>query len=207
MVDHLVEGGQMVESLGISVRYGGSGLDNVPGLLKWVLENDAWREFVTPQGVTVTHDRFVDFVTTEPIRGLGTDLDMVERIVGTEDPELLDMLRDAQRVGKGRRTNVQPAGSADGGNGQRPSPPGINRGGSDRGYIAGRLKRERPDLFDAVRDGTMTLHGAAVAAGFRPRATSVRLDDTNLLVNTLQKKIPERLREIRDEIDRRLSDG
>lgn len=42
-------------------------------------------------------------VTTPPLKGLGVDMDLIERIVGTDDPDLLRLLRDAQHGGAGGR--------------------------------------------------------------------------------------------------------
>ena len=47
------------------------------------------------------------------------------------------------------------------------------RPGNGRLYALGRLRRERPDLYALVLAGTLTAHGAMVAAGFRPRTMTL----------------------------------
>lgn len=61
----------LVESLTRSLRSGKHGLEAVPGLLKRVLAEKSWREFVTQRGELVQHDRFAEFVTAPALRGPG----------------------------------------------------------------------------------------------------------------------------------------
>src|SRR5690606_29499825 len=91
-----------VEALGSALLRGGAALENVPGLLKRLLREEAWREFQPKIGPVVRHERFADFVTTPPVQGLGASVELVERIVSV-DPEATKMLRDALREQGARR--------------------------------------------------------------------------------------------------------
>lgn len=174
----------LVESLGSSLRYGGSALENVPGLLKRILAEEAWREFTMPRGGVARHERFVDFVTTEPTEGLGASMELIDRIVGTSDPDLLRMLREAKKGKPGRpRKGTEKAHESS----------GISR--DMDAEDADRLAREAPDEYEAVKRGEKTIHAAAVAAGIRRRRMSVRLDDPESAARTLCKHMPPEARQ------------
>src|SRR5690606_38754229 len=65
-----------VEALGSALLRGGAALENVPGLLKRILREEAWREFQPKIGPVVRHERFADFVTTPPVQGLGASVEL-----------------------------------------------------------------------------------------------------------------------------------
>lgn len=167
----------LVETLGSALRYGGSALADVPDLLKQVLQEEAWRSFLTRRGDLVTHHRFESFVITPPTAGLGATMDLIERIAGTDDPELLTLLRKA-RMGKPGRPK---------GEGRNPLDSyGLSAQGESADYTAARLASEAPEEFEAVRRGEKSIHAAAVAAGIRKRRIAVRLDDPASAVRSLK---------------------
>src|SRR5690606_16491771 len=176
--------------LGSSLRYGGNALEAVPDLLKKLLAEEAWREFVTQRGELVQHERFADFVTTPPLKGLGASMELIDRIVGTSDPDLLRMLREAKKVGQGHRSDL--------------SLPCESQGSDDSGthYFADRLAREAPDEYEAVKRGEKTIHAAAVAAGIRKRRISIRLDDPVSAIRSIRNNAsPEFWQEFRRLVD------
>src|SRR6266542_2002333 len=132
----------LVETLGSSLRSGGSALDDVPALLKRVLQDEAWRRFVTRRGEPVEHERFADFVATPPTEGLGASMELIDRIVGTGDPDLLRMLRKAKALDSN----------------------GSIAQGEDSEYTADRLAQKATDEYAAVARGEKTIKAAAVAA-------------------------------------------
>lgn len=172
VTDRLRANAHLVDSLGSAARHGGSALADAPVLLRRVLQEEAWREFVTQRGDHVRHARFSDFVTTAPLKGLGADMALIERIVGTHDPDLLVMLREAEKVGPG---NSKPLDSN-----------GLERGEGSK-YTAARLARDAPEQYAAVRSGDLTINAAAVLAGIRPRRVSVRTDDPASVARSLRK--------------------
>jgi hypothetical protein len=144
----------LVDALGSSLTHGGTALGQVPGLLRRVLQEDAWREFETKLGKHVQHERFADFVTTPPLAGLGASMDLLRRIA-KDDPELTRLLRQIEEpmpahgeIGRARGSNTTSSG----------------RGET---YALRRLKRDRSDLAQRVIDGELSPHAAAVEAGFR----------------------------------------
>lgn len=165
----------LVDALGSALRRGDNALGAIPGLLKRILAEEAWREFITQRGEMVQHERFADFVTTPPLRGLGASMDLIDRIVGTSDPDLLRMLREAKKGKPGRPKK---------GEEKAMESIGISRGTAD--HEADRLAREAPEEYEAVRRGEKTIHAAAVAAGIRPRRISIRLDDPASAVRSIR---------------------
>lgn len=175
----------LVEALGSSLRYGGSALTDVPELLKRILEEGAWREFVTTRGETVQHERFFDFVTTPPTRGLGATVELIDRMAGTGDPDLLRMLQEAKKGSPGRPKN---------GSESEPFKAGQTESAT---YTADRLARDAPEEFAAVQRGEKSLNAAARAAGIRRPRTSIRLDSAESAAHTLRKHMaPETLTQL-----------
>jgi hypothetical protein len=159
MVDPLKYNADLVESLGGALRSGQAGLHSIPGLLDQILTDQLWREFTTRLGAHVTYDRFEDFVTTPMVRGLGTDVDTVRRIV-RDNARLLDLLDQALQ----RPSSIHPAS-----NNITP-----NRAlGTSREQALRKLRKDRPDLHARVIDGELSPHAAAVEAGFRKRTITM----------------------------------
>jgi hypothetical protein len=176
MTSELRDHALLVESLGSALRNGDHGLRTVPALLKRVLADGSWREFETKRGERVTHDRFIDFVTTRPLRGLGASLELITRIVGTDDPELLRMLRDVLRSTRGRSADTEPGVDCL-----------LGSKGEDVALTAERLAREAPEEYAAVLRGEQTINAAAVRAGIRRRRIAIRLDNAESAAETLRK--------------------
>lgn len=163
----------LVETLGTSLRYGGSALSDVPGLLKQLLAEGAWREFVTKRGEHVVYERFADFVTTRPLRGLGSDVELVRRIVA-DDTAALDLLDQALQ---------NPVGH-----------PPINNNVKDRAPVGNghaqalrKLRKDAPGLHAEVLAGNLSAHGAMVRAGFRPKTVSVPVAKPEAVARSLLK--------------------
>lgn len=166
----------LVETLGTSLRYGGSALSDVPALLKRVLAEDAWRDFVTRRGEHVQHERFTGFVTSPPLKGLGADDELIDRIVGTDDPDLLCLLRDARKGTPGPRVREVFGGD---------SPPNTH-GSQDSDYVAQRLAESARDEYEAVKRGEKSINAAAISAGFRRHRIPVRLDSAESAAQSLR---------------------
>ena len=182
---------QLVRHTEVALRTGNESLGNVPALLRSLLEEQAWREFVLPAGEVVAYKRFSDFVKARPPRGLGTEEALIERLVGTHDPDLLVLLHEAEKVGK-------------------PGPPaeGEMRGESSAisddqtGKTAARLQRDHPEQYAAVQTGALSINAAAVVAGIRPRRFSIRADDPDSIARSLRKNLtPEAIATLRNLLD------
>lgn len=179
MTDRLRANANLVDSLGSATRHGGSALADAPALLRRVLEEEAWREFVTQRGDLVEHWSFASFVSTPPLKGLGVDMALIERIVGTGDPDLLVLLRAAKAGKAGRpRKGETSVDSTDN-----------NDGAGRTDMTAARLARDAPEQYAAVKSGELSINAAAVLAGIRPRRISVRLDAPVSIARSLRKHL------------------
>jgi hypothetical protein len=172
--------GSLVNALSSALDRGNHGLENVPGLLKRILADESWREFETARGEHVTHDRFESFVSEPPLRGLGATTAVIDRIIGTGDPDLLRMLREARKVGPGHRSDLRPPIESIGGS--------LNSGRADA--AADRLARDAPEEYAAVQRGEKSINAAAISAGIRRRRIAVRLDSAESAAETLRKHMP-----------------
>lgn len=169
--------GEVIGALMSSLQSGESALSNVPKLLRRILEHDMWRDFETPTHAHVHYDRFEDFVTAKPSRGLGADIALVRRIV-SNDLEAVDLLdRALQHSHGGDRSNVNNINVAD-----RPQ-------GTSADAALRRLRKDRPDLHERVLAGEMTPHGAMVEAGFRKPTASVPKNDVPAIERWLRKNL------------------
>jgi hypothetical protein len=170
MTDTLRRNSHLVEMLGSSLRDGGHALGAVPGLLKQILADGGWREFVTQRGEHVVHDRFADFVTTLPLAGLGATVETVRTLV-VNDMEALDLLdRELQNRPSIHAGNNIPS---------RPE-------GTSKEKALRRLRKDAPELHADVIAGRLTANAAMVKGGFRPRTSTVRVDDPVSVARTLR---------------------
>jgi hypothetical protein len=162
VTDRLRRNANLVDLLGSALRDGGHALGAVPGLLKQILVDGGWREFVTQRGEHVMHERFADFASTPPLAGLGTTVEVVRKLL-IDDMEALDLLdRELQNpVGSNLPLdNVQ---------GRAPT-------GNAKDRALRRLRKDAPDLHADVIAGRITAHAAMVRGGFRPVTFTVRAD-------------------------------
>lgn len=164
----------LVEALGSSLRRGGNALQSVPDLIKRTLAEEAWREFTTPRGELVRHERFVDFVVTAPTAGLGADVDLVRRIVAP-DTEAADLLDQALQNPAHR-----PSGSVSIRNTSRPA-------GTTQDAALRRLRKDAPELHAEVTAGRISAHAAMVQAGFRPKTVSVPVGRPDAVAEALRR--------------------
>lgn len=184
--------GTLVEALSSALERGSSGLANAPTLLRRMLAEGSWREFVTQRGEVVVHERFEEFVATPPLRGIGASMNLIRKIVDSiedkaERAHTQDLLDQALQREPGRPSetvdNIHDS--------ERPA-------GTSQAAALRRLRKDAPDLHSEVLAGHLSAHAAMVKAGFRPRTASVRLDDPEAVVRTLRKNMdPEQWEALR----------
>ncbi|MER7280466.1 hypothetical protein ABT369_39115 [Dactylosporangium sp. NPDC000244] len=179
MTDRLKLNANLVEALGSALREGDHSLGTVPGLVKRVLIEESWREFVTQRGDHVRHERFADFVVAQPLRGIGASVDLVRRIVA-DDVEAVDLLdRALQQRHGGDRSKGDVITLAD-----------PNRRGTSKDYALRKLRKDAPELHAQVIAGRLSAHAAMVRAGFRPKTFTVRAESAEDVVATLRRRLP-----------------
>lgn len=181
----------LVDALGSALRRGGNALDSVPDLLKRVLAEGSWRDFITQRGEVVHHARFVDFVTEPPLRGIGGNVPLVRRVVEV-DPVALDLLDEALRNPEGG--SIEQRATVANRNSGRPS-------GTSKAYALRRLRKDAPQLHSEVLAGRLTAHAAMVQAGLRSPTFTMRAGSAEQVANVLKAKLPE---DVLNEVARRL---
>lgn len=167
------EASLVVRSLSSAINSGDHSLGNVPGLLKRVLIEGLWQEFVTPRGELVEYDRFIDFVTTPPSRGLGATVDLIRRLIA-DDTEAVDLLD--------RALQNEPSKHAVDNVNSRPD-------GNSQDAALRRLRKDAPALHAEVLAGSLSAHAAMVKAGYRPKTFTVRADDPQKIAATLRRHL------------------
>lgn len=130
--------GGKVDLIGIGLQNGESALDSVPKLLKRLLAENMWQEFTTLRGELVHYERFEDFVTTPALKGLGTTVELIRRVVA-DDTETVDLLDRALQnpTGCHNVTVKAPTGNAD-------------------AKALRRLRKDSPELHAEVLAGTLS---------------------------------------------------
>lgn len=189
----------LVDALGSALRSGDHGLKAVPGLVKRVLAEDAWRSFVTQRGELVEYQRFEDFVSTPPLKGLGASVALVRTLV-QGDPIALDLFDQATQGNHGgdrhsdafKLHNMQLEGVDDSADQKKGAPSGTSREAGLR-----RLRKDRPDLHADVLVGALTTHAAMVKAGFWRKTVTVPVDRPENTARALRRNLdPEALAEV-----------
>jgi hypothetical protein len=165
------------DSLGTALRSGDHALGTIPGLLKQVLADGTWRDFVTKRGEHVEWDRFTDFVTRPPLKGLGADADLLYRVAPDLTSELDQAFGRKQRSDKivANLDNIQESDDL-------AAPTGTSRRAALR-----RLRKDRPDLYAQVKEGKVSANWAMVEAKFRPRTLSVQVTRPESVARALLK--------------------
>ncbi|UUY52317.1 hypothetical protein NRK68_34115 (plasmid) [Streptomyces yangpuensis] len=191
MADELRERGQLVASLGSSLRSGRNSLGTVPKLLEDLLLDGGWKDFVTQLGdhVTYADDDFETFVCALPLKGLGASLDLVELIIGDRNDLLAEFYKVAsRRDGRPRKTDDNVLSSPDE-EAALPSPRKGRQAGNSKESAIRRLGRERPDLLAKVTAGELSPHRASIQAGWRKETATIPLEDPERIAQVLVRRL------------------
>lgn len=163
---------RVISSARLAVRDGMGGLHGVPALLKRILKEEMWREFVVAEtGQIQRYNRFVDFIATPPLEGLGTDLKTVTKLC-EDDPEALDLLNRVAIEKPGGNRQSAEVKSIHSNIMNAFTPPQ----GTTRAYSLRRLAADAPMLHTRVLAGELSPHAAMVEAGLRDRTISIPVD-------------------------------
>jgi hypothetical protein len=174
-VDPLRARGSEVALLGDILARGGFALESVPHQIKDLLRSDAWRHFVTKLGKEVRHERFAEFVTAQPLAGLGATVEMLRRVLG-DDMAALDLLDRALQnpVGHPEKDSIRTVSKT---------------GGTTKDQALRKLRKDAPELHAEVLAGNLTAHAAMVQAGYRPKTFTVRADSPESVAATLRRQL------------------
>ena len=186
-MDKLREADAVVDALGKTMRSGEAGLKVVPALLVRLIDEDLWRDrVIVKTGERVAFDRFTDFVTTEPLEGLGADLPILRRLC-CGNPEALDAIdRVTQNANGGDRRSANRLYNV-----QTDAPAGNSAARSLR-----KLRNQAPTLHQRVLDGELSPHAAMVEAGFRKKTMTIPADVDGIARAIMRRFDPDEIAEI-----------
>jgi len=169
MAQNFRENDIIVSALSGSLREGETSLAQAPKLLKKILKEGRWKKrVITQTGQSVEFERFEDFVTAEPLEGLGLTVDMIRRICG-DDVEALDLLDQTLR-------------KKHGGNRKTSKVKNDNiilektKLGTSRSYALSKLRKSKPELHAKVLSGELSPNEAMIKAGFRVKTITIPLE-------------------------------
>lgn len=199
-----------VAALARFIDQGESGLSHIPDLLAEVLTGRYWEtgywDFLHDKQV---HPKsFLEFVTAEPMEGLGTTVEFLRKNIPHELKSALDEVLQrppGNPTGRNQYSGtvfeqlgdehwcIDGCNECEGGNvdnvhnSERPT-------GNSESTALRRLRKDRPDLHAQVLNGELSAHAAAVQAGFRPKTCTIRTDKPESIVATLRRQLaPETL--------------
>lgn len=161
--------GQLGRALYWAIR-DGKAIENIPGLVKRVIENQCWRCLLIEEtGEVKEFSSFVEYVTTSPPEGLGTEIDTLWRLC-QDDIEAQAMIDEATKRSPGktwdsRNNNVSIVNN----NPDRPV-------GNTRQAGLRRIAKSRPDLHTRILAHEISVNAAMVEAGFRPKTLTIPVD-------------------------------
>lgn len=162
----LYRNGLTVDTLYRAVR-DSKAVDNVPFLVRQVLEQEMWREHTYEKtGETFRFDSFQQFVETHPPDGLGTKTENLFHLCleDTAATELLDntLIAEATRRPEGKDAPII----------RRPAITTARQAGLRRLRRFAEQNASAEALRQSVLEGKMSVNAALVAAGLRkPRVT------------------------------------
>lgn len=152
-----IERGQLCQSTIESLYEATGGLKQFPGLLKKIIDNEAWKRRIN-KGKLIELNSLRELITEKPIRGWGEDPRKVEAVI-KDDPECLAKFREAMKE-QGKRNDLLSCDS------QRSE---TAKGTGNKAYTCERLRRQAPELFEEVKAGRMSANAAAIKAGIRKK--------------------------------------
>jgi hypothetical protein len=175
-------GSTIVREVISSTSSGADVMSALPGLVRQLLDEEAWREFTIPGGQTVQHSTFGGFVQAAPPKGLGGRRSQLAALCGTDD-ELAVRVRalllseipgEVPNGGDRRSDQFQIRDTK------------LKTDTSER--VVARLKRDDPALAGKVTRGEVTPNAAAREKGWRkPR---IVLSTPERIAGSLRKHMP-----------------
>ncbi len=196
--------GLMVQSLARNIHDHDRSESSVPKTIRFMLsefpDNEDgikynWQCFIIPDsGEEVRSESFLDFVTENPPRGLGTTIGKLEVWVKAEMPDLLPILKDSKIPGLAEHGGEREKGQVRITN--------MNKQTDTADYILARLKRDNPTLAQRLIDGEVTANEAAIMSGIRKKYVSVRCDPDGFIRKIKQVFSQEEVAYIIEELNR-----
>lgn len=159
-----------IDYLRSAISDGKAGLNDVPALIKRVIEEDLWRERYVYQTKEIARfDSFREFVEKPPPEGLGANLKMLRKLCA-DAPVVIDLIEQAQENlphGGDRRSRDFKSNNV--------MVENLPRGNSS-GYSLKRLRDRFPALHQKVLSGELSVNQAMIAASLRRKSIYITRD-------------------------------
>ena len=144
-----------------ALRYGTSSLlEAFPGLIRKIIETEAWREREVRPRLVVKLDCFMDLIVRQPPDGWGENPSKIEKVL-SDDPDVLALWRESTKRKPG------PKGDDNYHDNIMVIDPDKAQQGTSKSYTLSRLKREAPELYERVCNRELSANAAAIEAGLR----------------------------------------
>lgn len=157
-----IENAQLCDSTSECLRRGVGRLATFPEGLKKIILGRAWKQRQLKNGEIVELKSLSELVTSKPMIGWGEDPKTIEAVI-KDNAEVLQLFRKAMLGPEGGDTTGDNITSAE------------RVTGTSKAYTVDRLKREAPELYDAVCRKELSANAAAIKAGFRKKPTTVEV--------------------------------
>ena len=192
--------GDKIVLLSKQLRSSAQSMSNIPYLIKQILDDEMWKLFQHPSASQVIDNSnlsFVEFVTTQPPVGLGSELKDLENILVVQTRS--NNNKDAEIAQEGLQILSREVGKAIEEMGLHTLPESIanrfenEKKSSSKAKISAlrRLERERPDLYSHCMEGKISINQAMIEAGFRKRRFSVPQDNISGAANAIRNRLTE----------------
>jgi len=151
-----IENEQLCSQCAQAFIHGSDRLGSVPGLIKGIIETEAWRERKVRTGEIIKLKSFRDLIVLPPLQGWGEDPAKIEAVI-RDEAEVLALWREvmtpAKHIHHDDTDNIS-----------------ISHGTS-RNYTLTRLKSQYPKIYEQVKTGRLSANAGAIKAGFRKNPT------------------------------------
>ncbi len=192
-MSRLLHNDTVARALAMAVADGNASMHSVPGLLRRIITEDMWQARTIPEtGKLCTFERFEDFVTTRPLDGLGTTMDVLRALCQRYE-EVLILLDQVTR--KALNEN---GGDRRGENSIIHNTETPKQQGTSREYTVARLERDgHQELAQRVLNREITAAAARRQVGWEFRRVAIRLDDLASAARTIRKHLdPNAIQEL-----------
>lgn len=166
----------IVGSLSEAMADGETGLRYVPALLLRVINEDMWQKrIIAKTGQIAEFKTFRAFVETQPLEGLGADLQTLKRLCA-DNPAALSAITQVTTQPEGAPKGNKNAVKTTDNNvnsclDERESPVG-----NSAAYALRKLRSDAPSLHARVLAGELSPHAAMVEAGYRKKTIQIPAD-------------------------------
>jgi hypothetical protein len=179
----LVRNGKKVEMLSRSIREGAASLDSIPGLIRQIIEEQMWREYLNEDtGEVFTFESFKEFVETDAPEGLGTTIPILIRLCA-DNPLVVDLIDEMiQFTLTGEPIGINYLAKEENGDNRQEDGKRYIATGTSRQAGLRKLRKyaesnpQVEQLRQAVLIGDMSINKALIEAGLRTDRITITRD-------------------------------